>query len=81
MEAKDGSFGFDFEATYDEVLDFKRIIYTIADGRRVETDFTYLGGKTKIVTVFEAESENPVEMQKGDWQAILDNFKKYTEAN
>lgn len=81
MEAKDGSFGFDFEATYDEVLDHKRIVYTIADGRKVETDFSDLGGTTKIVTVFEAESENPVEMQKGGWQAILDNFKKFTEAN
>ncbi len=81
MEAKDGSFGFDFEATYDEVLEQKRIVYTIADGRKVETDFSDLGDKTKIVTVFEAESENPVEMQKGGWQAILDNFKKYTEAN
>lgn len=81
MEARDGSFGFDFEATYDEVTDHKRIVYTIADGRKVETDFADVGGKTRIVTVFEAESENPVEMQKGGWQAILDNFKKYAEAN
>lgn len=81
MEARDGSFGFDFEATYDEVIDHKRIVYTIADGRKVETNFADAGGKTRIVTVFEAESENPVEMQKGGWQAILDNFKKYTEAN
>ncbi|GAB4441824.1 MAG: SRPBCC family protein [Turneriella sp.] len=81
MEAKDGSVGFDFEATYDEVIDKKRIAYTLADGRKVESDFTDMGGKTRIVTVFEAESENPVEMQKNGWQAILDNFKKYTEAN
>jgi len=81
MEARDGSFGFDFEATYDEVAPLSKIAYTIADGRKVETDFTDVGGKTRIVTVFEAESENPVEMQKGGWQAILDNFKKYTEAN
>jgi uncharacterized protein YndB with AHSA1/START domain len=81
MEAKDGSFGFDFEGTYNEVVDQKRIVYTIADGRKVETDFSDLGGKTKIVTVFEAESENPVEMQKGGWQSILDSFKRYAEAN
>ena len=81
MEAKDGSFGFDFEGTYDEVVDQKRIAYTIADGRKVETDFSDVGGKTKIVTVFEAESQNPVEMQKGGWQAILDSFKKYAETN
>ena len=81
MEAKDGSFGFDFEGTYNEVVDQKRIVYTIADGRRVETDFTDVAGKTKIATIFEAESQNPVEMQQGGWQAILDNFKKYAEAN
>ena len=80
MEAKDGSFGFDFEATYDEVAPLSKIAYTIADGRKVVTDFADVGGKTKIVTVFEAESENPVDMQKGGWQAILDNFKKYAEA-
>ncbi len=79
MEAKDGSFGFDFEATYDEVADKKRIAYTIADGRKVVTDFSEAGGKTVIKTEFEAESENPPEMQRSGWQAILDNFKKYTE--
>lgn len=81
MEAKDGSFGFDFEGTYDEVENLKKIAYTIADGRKVITHFTDLGGKTKIATEFEAESQNPVEMQKGGWQSILDSFKKYAEAN
>jgi len=81
MEAKDGSFGFDFEATYDEIVDQKKIAYTIADGRKVTTDFENLDGKTKITSVFEAENENPVEMQKNGWQAILDNFKKYVESN
>ena len=57
------------------IQEFKNIV------KKVETDFADAGGKTRIVTVFEAESENPVEMQKGGWQAILDNFKKYTEAN
>lgn len=79
MEAKDGSFGFDFEAVYDEVIDKKRIAYTMSDGRQVITDFEDLGESTKVTTVFEAESENPIDMQRGGWQAILDNFKKYTE--
>lgn len=81
MEAKDGSFGFDFEGTYDEVENLKKIAYTIADGRKVITHFADLGGKTQIATEFEAESQNSVEMQKGGWQSILDNFKKYTEEN
>ncbi|MFD2601849.1 SRPBCC family protein [Flavobacterium suzhouense] len=81
MEAKDGSFGFDFEAIYDEVVDNNRIVYTIADGRKVMVGFQEKDGKTDVEVVFEAESQNPVEMQKGGWQAILDNFKKYAENN
>lgn len=81
MEARDGSWGFDFEAIYDEVVDNDRLVYTIADGRKVAIAFEPAGDKTKVVTTFEAENQNPVEMQKGGWQAILDNFKKYTENN
>lgn len=80
MEAKDGSFGFDFEAVYDEVIDQNRIAYTMADGRQAITDFEDLGGKTLVTTTFDAEDENPAEMQKGGWQAILNNFTKYTES-
>jgi uncharacterized protein YndB with AHSA1/START domain len=81
MEAKDGSFGFDFEAIYDEIVDQKKITYTMLDGRQATTNFENLDGKTKITTVFDAENQNPVEMQKGGWQAILTNFKKYAESN
>ena len=81
MEAKDGSFGFDFEGTYSEVKPQSKIVYAIADGRQVSIQFADLGGKTKTTIVFDAENQNPVEMQKGGWQAILDNFRKYTEAN
>ena len=35
--------------------------------------------KTKVVETFDPESENPIEMQRGGWQAILDNFEKYAE--
>jgi uncharacterized protein YndB with AHSA1/START domain len=81
MEAKDGSFGFDFGGTYDEVIPNKLIAYTLGDGRKVKIAFTDEDEETKIVTVFEAENQNSIEMQKGGWQAILDNFKKYTEEN
>lgn len=81
MEAKDGSMGFDFEATYDEVVNQKKLAYTMGDGRKATTDFEDLGDSTKVTTTFDAEGENPVEFQKQGWQAILDNFKKYAEAN
>ena len=81
MEAKDGSFGFDFGGVYDEVETNKLIAYTIGDGRKVSVHFTDNGKETKVVSTFEPEGINPIEMQRGGWQAILDNFKKYVEAN
>lgn len=79
MEAKDGSMGFDFEGIYDDVKLHELISYTIGDGRRVEIAFTDQGGATKVVETFDAEDTHPVEFQQAGWQAILDNFKKYTE--
>ncbi len=79
MEAKDGSFGFDFSGVYDEVVEHQIIAYTMDDGRKVQVHFSELDGRTFIIENFEAESTNPVELQKGGWQAILNNFKKYAE--
>lgn len=81
MEAKDGSFGFDFGGEYDEVKTNEMISYTMDDGRTVQITFIDQGNQTKIIETFEAENENPVEMQRDGWQAILENFKKYTETN
>ena len=81
MEAKDGSFGFDFGGVYDDVKTNELIAYTLGDGRKVKNSFASAGKETKVVVTFEAETENPIEMQRGGWQAILDNFKKYVEAH
>ena len=81
MEAKDGSMGFDFGGVYDEVKKHQLITYTMGDGRKVSITFSEDGNTTHIVESFEPESENPEEMQRTGWQAILDNFKKYVEAN
>lgn len=81
MEAKDGSFGFDFGGVYDAITTHKYIEYTIGDGRKVTITFTADGNTTKVVESFEAEHTNSIVMQQGGWQNILDNFKKYTEAN
>ena len=81
MEAKDGSFGFDFGGEYDKVKTNELIEYTMGDGRKVSVTFSGKADKTKIVETFEAEDTNSIEMQRGGWQAILDNFKKYTETN
>lgn len=81
MEVKDGSMGFDFHATYNEVIELKKITYTMGDGRQAITKFEDLGGTTKVSTTFDAETQNSEEIQKNGWQAILDNFKTYVESN
>ena len=81
MEAKDGSFGFDFGGIYDQVKANELIEYTLGDGRKVIINFSKDGEGIKVVQTFEAEDTHSIEMQKGGWQAILDNFKKYVEKN
>lgn len=81
MEAKDGSFGFDFGGTYDEVRTNEHIAYTMDDNRKAVIDFTPSGKQTNVVITFDAENENPIEFQKAGWQAILDSFKRYAETN
>jgi len=80
MEAKDGSFGFDFEGIYDKVELHKEITYTMGDGRKATTLFAEKDGKTTISTTFDAETQNDPEFQKQGWQAILNNFVKYIES-
>ncbi len=79
MEAKDGSAGFDFGGVNDIITPNEYIEYTIDDGRKVKIYFKADGNKTKVTETFEAEDTNSIDMQQGGWQAILDNFKKYTE--
>ncbi|TLS52880.1 polyketide cyclase [Paenibacillus antri] len=81
MEAKDGSFGFDFGGVYDDVRVNEHLAYTLGDGRKVTIDFIRQGDDTRIVETFEAEGTNSVEMQQAGWQAFMDNFKKYSESS
>jgi uncharacterized protein YndB with AHSA1/START domain len=80
MEAKDGSFGFDFEGTYVAVDPFERIDYILDDNRIVSIRFHAYASTTKIEIIFEAEEENSYELQEQGWQAILDQFKRYVES-
>jgi uncharacterized protein YndB with AHSA1/START domain len=81
MEAKDGSFGFEFEGVYTDVKDKEVIVYKLADERQVTILFSSEGEHTKIVETFEAEEINTIALQREGWQAILNNFKKYCELN
>ena len=80
MEAKDGSFGFDFGGIYDKVELHEEITYTLGDGRQATTLFTAQNGKTHVATTFDPETENDPEFQKQGWQSILNSFAKYVES-
>ncbi|MCU0368823.1 MAG: SRPBCC domain-containing protein [Cyclobacteriaceae bacterium] len=80
MEAKDGSFGFDFDAVYTEINQGEDFTYEFG-GRLAKVEFTEINGQTDVIIKFDPETENSIELQKNGWQAILDNFKKYTETN
>ena len=81
MEAKDGSSGFDFEGHYTHVKLEEDIAYTLVDSRKVNIHFEKVEEGIKITESFEAETDHSTELQKQGWQAILNNFKKYTENN
>jgi uncharacterized protein YndB with AHSA1/START domain len=83
MEAKDGSFGFDYYGVYEEIKDHELIAYTLGEdleaGRKVRITFNSQGDQTAVSEDFTPETTHPLEMQRAGWQSILDNFKKYVE--
>jgi uncharacterized protein YndB with AHSA1/START domain len=79
MEAKDGSFGFDFAGTYTKIVPHALIEYTMGD-RVAAVQFSPGVEGTTVRVTFEAEEENSVEVQRDGWQAILDNFRRFVEA-
>ncbi|WP_264522770.1 SRPBCC family protein [Flavobacterium sp. N502536] len=81
MAAKDGSMSFDFGGEYTVVEKNKTIEYILEDGRKVEIAFKETANGVEVIESFDPETQNPEEMQRGGWQAIMDNFKSYTESN
>jgi uncharacterized protein YndB with AHSA1/START domain len=79
MEAKDGSFGFDFFGFYDEIIFQKSIKYTMGDNRKASLTFEETTSGIRIIEQFEPETENTIDLQQFGWQAILNNFKTYVE--
>lgn len=79
MEAKDGSFGFDFSGTYTRIVPNALIAYSFGDRAGVVEFEPGANGVTVRIT-FDAESEHPEDQQRQGWQAILDNFARHVEA-
>ena len=79
MEAKDGSMSFDFTGEYIRV-DEPTLIEATLGGRHLSVEFIDGPDGVIVKEVFDAEPDNPVDMQRAGWQAILDNFKRHVEA-
>jgi uncharacterized protein YndB with AHSA1/START domain len=80
MAAKDKSASFDFTGKYVAVVENELIEYDMPDGRHVKVEFSELPDGVRVVETFDPENENSEELQRNGWQAILENFKKYTES-
>lgn len=80
MEAKDGSFSFDFDAVYIDIRQGEGFTYEFG-GRQATVELKATNGQTEVTVTFDPETENSIELQRSGWQAILDNFKNYTETN
>jgi uncharacterized protein YndB with AHSA1/START domain len=79
MEAKDGSFGFDFAGTYTRVVPQELLEYRFGD-RAASVAFVPGANGVTVRVTFDAESDHPVEQQRQGWQAILDNFARHVHA-
>ena len=79
MEAKDGSFGFDFAGIYTKLIPNELLEFTFGD-RAAKVEFLNSENGVLVQETFDAETEHPIEMQRQGWQAILNNFAKHVEA-
>lgn len=80
MAAKDKSASFDFTGVYTDVQEHAVIAYEMDDGRKVHITFESTPEGVHIVETFDPEQTNPEDMQRAGWQAILNTFAAYVEA-
>lgn len=80
MEARDGSYGFDFRGVYEKIVPLQLIEYNMEDGRHVRIEFEATAEGVRVTEIFDPEETNPIAMQKKGWQSILNNFAKYSES-
>jgi uncharacterized protein YndB with AHSA1/START domain len=78
MEAKDGSFGFDFEGEYTKVVPHELIEYTFG-GRTAVVEFVDGASGVAVTVSFDGETTHSEEQQRTGWQAILDNFASHVK--
>lgn len=79
MEAKDGSFGFDFAGRYNRIIPHQLIEYEFGD-RLALVEFAEGAGGVTVTVTFDSEQTHSEEQQRAGWQAILDSFARHVAA-
>jgi uncharacterized protein YndB with AHSA1/START domain len=78
MEAKDGSFGFDFAGEYTQVVPQRLIEYTFGD-RIGLVEFTGRAAGVRVTVTFDAEQTHSDEQQRTGSQAILASLARHVK--
>lgn len=79
MEAKDGSFGFDFAGVYTKIIEQQLIEYDFGD-RKAKVEFAPIERGVLVRVTFDSEATHSIEQQRDGWQAILNRFARHVEA-
>lgn len=79
MEAKDGSFGFDFAGVYTKIIEQRLIEYDFGD-RKAKVEFAPGEAGISVRVEFDSEATHSIEQQRDGWQAILNRFARHVEA-
>ena len=78
MEAKDGSFGFDFAGEYTKVVQHQLIEYAFGE-RVASVEFVEGAEGVTVRVTFDGEQTHSEEQQRTGWQAILENFARHVK--
>ena len=79
LSADHGNSMTDYSGIYTEIIVEKLIKQKLDDGRLTTIVFSGQGYETEIVVTFEADDNSSSEEQQNSWNAVLANFKAYSE--
>lgn len=79
MEARDGSFGFDFQGEFSHIMLYQCIQFKLADDRQVTVEFRESEQGVHLCETFAAEDQHSAQQQQQGWLSILQNFARHVE--
>ncbi len=78
MEAKDGSFGFDYSGVFDDIQPEHSLHYHLDDGRTVAVELLPQDGNAVLLREsFQTDARHDAGTQRNGWLAIAQNLAHY----